>query len=353
MTTPTKNDISLIAMSGGVDSTVAALLTSTQAQFCAGAIMKLCSKDMSADIDSASEAAARIPMPFHVFDMQQEFHRLVVQPFVASYEKGSTPNPCVTCNRTIKFGLFADRAKGMGFNSIVTGHYARIERDGDRFLLRKAADLHKDQSYFLHVLTQSQLSMARFPLGEMTKEEVREIAEGKGFVSAKRRESQDICFVPKDDYASVIMENTGREYQPGDFVTPDGQVLGRHKGIIHYTIGQRRGLGLAVPESVYVQALDIENNRVIVGPEEGVFSRELNATGVNWVACPCPTNPMRLKARVRYRQQEQWAQVEATGPDTAKVVFDQPQRAITPGQSVVFYDGDYVVGGGVICFSEK
>lgn len=331
-----------------MDSAVAALLTSKQGHTCAGAIMELCNRDMSADIHSARETADRLGIPFHVFDMRQEFHRLVVQSFVDSYEAGITPNPCITCNSTIKFGLFVDRAREMGFSSIVTGHYARIEQDGHRFLIRKATDTYKDQSYFLYVLTQSQLSMARFPLGDMTKAEVRAIAEENGFTSAERRESQDICFVSGDDYASVIIENTGRNYEPGDFVTPEGKVLGRHKGIIHYTIGQRRGLGLAVPESVYVQALDIENNRVVVGPEEGVFSRELNATRVNWVACQCPTNTMRLKARVRYRQQEQWAQIEATGPDTAKVVFDEPQRAITPGQSVVFYDGDYLIGGGVI-----
>ena len=343
-----KSNRALVAMSGGVDSAVAAFLTLQEAQSSAGAIMELCCGDNSQQIQSAKAIADRLGMPFHVLDMRQEFSESVIQDFVDCYEKGHTPNPCIRCNTKIKFGKFVDWAKETGFDSVVTGHYARIEKKGDRYLLRKAVDEAKDQSYFLYTLTQEQLECVRFPLGEMTKEQAREIAEANSFENAKQRDSQDICFVPGGDYASVIRERTGKEYEPGEFVTPEGQVLGQHKGVIHYTIGQRRGLGLAVPESVYVHRVDVENNKVIVGSEDALFSKELMAHSVNWVGIEEPKEPVRVKARVRYRQKEQWAWAQATGDGTMKVVFDEPQRAITPGQSVVLYDGEYVVGGGVI-----
>ena len=342
------NKKALVAMSGGVDSAVAAFLTKKEEPSSAGAIMELCHGDNSQQIQSAKAIADRLNMAFYVINMQDDFHREVVQDFVDTYEGGHTPNPCIRCNTKIKFGKFVDWAKENGFTSVVTGHYARIERRGDRYLLRKAVDEAKDQSYFLYTLTQEQLAFVRFPLGEMTKEQAREIAEANNFENAKQRDSQDICFVPDGDYASVIKEHTGKEYEPGEFVTPDGLVLGQHKGVIHYTIGQRRGLGLAVPESVYVHRVDVENNKVIVGSEDALFSKELMAHSVNWITMEPPIEPVRVKARVRYRQKEQWAWAQSTGEGIMRVVFDEPQRAITPGQSVVLYDGEYVVGGGII-----
>lgn len=338
----------LIAMSGGVDSSVAALITLKDYPACAGAIMELCGGDNGEQIASAQSVANRLGIPFHILDMRKEFRDQVIQDFVDNYEKGYTPNPCICCNSKIKFGKFIDSAIGIGFDSVVTGHYAKIEERDGKFWLRKAKDLAKDQSYFLYTLNQQQLSRVQFPLGELSKDQVRGIAEGAGFSNARQRDSQDICFVEGSDYASVIFEHTGRDYPAGDFVTPEGQILGRHKGIIHYTIGQRRGLGLAVPESVYVHRIDVEGNRVIVGPEEALFGRHVQACNANWISGQAPEGPIRIKARVRYRQTEQWAWAEASGPDTMTVVFDEPQRAITPGQSVVLYDGDCVVGGGVI-----
>lgn len=342
------NKKALVAMSGGVDSAVAAFLTKKEEPSSAGAIMELCHGDNSQQIQSAKAIADRLNMAFYVINMQDDFRREVVRDFVDTYEGGHTPNPCIRCNTKIKFGKFVDWAKENGFTSVVTGHYARIEKRGDRYLLRKAVDEAKDQSYFLYTLTQEQLAFVRFPLGEMTKEQAREIAEANNFENAKQRDSQDICFVPDGDYASVIKEHTGKEYEPGEFVTPDGLVLGQHKGVIHYTIGQRRGLGLAVPESVYVHRVDVENNKVIVGSEDALFSKELMAHSVNWITMEPPIEPVRVKARVRYRQKEQWAWAQSTGEGTLRVVFDEPQRAITPGQSVVLYDGEYVVGGGII-----
>ena len=274
----------------------------------------------------------------------------MIRRFVESYERGRTPNPCIDCNRFLKFDELYRRAKELGLEYIVTGHYARIEKDevSGRFLLKKSADEAKDQSYVLYTMTQDQLAHTQFPLGSMTKPEVRKIAETQGFINARKHDSQDICFVVNGNYADFIENYTGKTFPAGDFVDLEGNVMGTHKGMIRYTIGQRKGLGLSVPEPVYVCRLDMEGNRVILGKNEDLFSSVFTASDINLISVPEIKEPLRVKAKVRYRQKEQWATAVQTGADSIRVEFDEPQRAITCGQAVVLYDGDIVVGGGTI-----
>lgn len=348
----------LIAMSGGVDSSVAAYLMKIKGYDCMGATMKLvvnsaeerkeqgcCSLE---DAEDAGSVAAKLGMPYYVFNFTEEFKKRVMEPFIAAYEKGETPNPCILCNRYLKFERFYKRAMELGCDYVVTGHYVRICEEGGRFLLKKAADERKDQSYVLYCLTQEQLAHTIFPLGEMDKAETRKIAEKNGFLNHKKPDSQDICFVPDGDYADFIRRSTGKEYQPGDFVDKQGLVLGRHKGIIHYTKGQRKGLGISAPEPLYVCEICPKENRVLLGKNEDLFTRELEGADMNWIYWEEPPETFRAKAKVRYRHAEQWATVHLIGRDRIRVEFDEPQRAITKGQSVVLYDGDYVLGGGVI-----
>jgi len=365
----------LVAMSGGVDSSVALYMLILAGYECAGATMELlggansengapmeqldgsnaenCATGVlrtASGADDAREAASRLGVPHYVFDFSADFRENVIKPFAAAYAAGLTPNPCVDCNRFLKFGRFMARASEMGIEYIATGHYARVERDAanGRFLLKKAVDEAKDQSYMLYALKQDQLRRILFPLGGLHKAEVREIAVAQGFACAQRKESQDICFVPDGDYAGFIERYTGKAFESGDFVGTDGNILGRHGGLIRYTVGQRKGLGLALGKHMYVLAKDAETNTVTLCEEEKLFTGALNAGGFNWVACEAPDAPVRLKARTRYRQPERWATVTATSPDTARVEFDEPQRAIAPGQAVVLYDGETVVGGGRI-----
>lgn len=349
----------LIAMSGGVDSSVAAYLMKTAGYDCIGVTMRLFNNEGAVlpgeksccsleDTEDARSVAYRLGIPYYVFNFTGDFRREVIDRFIAAYEEGRTPNPCIDCNRYMKFGRLYQRAAELGCGTIVTGHYARIGNDGGRFLLLKAADPAKDQSYFLYSLTQEQLSHTMFPLGDMTKEETRRIAEDQGFINAKKRDSQDICFVPDQDYAAVIARYTGKNYPRGSFVDTAGRVLGEHKGIIHYTIGQRKGLGLALPEPLYVKGKDIVKNEVILACADELFLSSLDAGDFNWIACPPPTAPMRVRAKTRYKQEEIPAVVHTTGERTVRVEFDRPVRAISPGQAVVLYDGDVVVGGGTI-----
>ncbi|MBR5931118.1 MAG: tRNA 2-thiouridine(34) synthase MnmA [Lachnospiraceae bacterium] len=355
------NKTALIAMSGGVDSSVAAYFMKKAGYDCTGVTMKLfqneevgvsrehtcCSLD---DVEDARSVAFHLDIPFYVFNFSDRFEECVIRRFVEAYEKGMTPNPCIDCNRFLKFDKLYQRAQELNLDYIVTGHYARIEKDdtSGRYLLKKAVDADKDQSYVLYTLTQEQLSHTQFPLGSMTKQEVRKIAEAQGFVNARKHDSQDICFVVDGKYGDFIENYTGKAFPEGDFVDQEGKVLGKHKGIIRYTIGQRKGLGLAVPEPVYVCSLDLEKNQVVLGKNEDLFSSVLTASDINLISVPEITEPMRVKAKVRYRQKEQWATVTQTGTDELRVVFDEPQRAITCGQAVVLYDGDVVVGGGTI-----
>ena len=350
----------LIAMSGGVDSSVAAYLTKQAGFECAGVTLKLfdgeaadacgektcCSLD---DIEDARSVCLRLGIPYYVYNFKDSFDEQVIARFIRAYESGATPNPCIDCNRYIKFERLARRAEELGFDRVVTGHYSSVERGTDgRYLLKKAKDLSKDQSYVLYSLTQRQLKMAYFPLGGMTKEEARQLAESLDFINARKRDSQDICFVPDGDYAAFIERYTGKRYPCGEFVDEDGNVLGEHKGIIRYTIGQRKGLGLALPHPMYVKEKDLAGNKVILCENERLFSQSLTAKDINLISVEQIGAPMRVKARVRYNQKEQPATVVQLDEDTISVSFDEPQRAVCKGQAVVLYDGDYVVGGGTI-----
>lgn len=345
----------MIALSGGVDSSVAAWLTMQEGFFCVGATMRLyegpeavCGS--AAALEDARSIADKLGIPFHVFDMTGEFSHRVIDDFVQCYEEGLTPNPCIHCNRHMKFGAFLEQALALGCHWIVTGHYARISQDPatGRFLLRKAADNAKDQSYFLYALSQEQISHVRFPLGDMTKEQAREIAEDQGFVNARKRDSQDICFVPDGDYYSFLLRRTGKTYPAGDFLDLDGNVVGKHQGTPAYTLGQRKGLGLAMGAPVYVCGKDMDANTVVVGPNEALFHKSLRAR--DWFFFPFEqlTQPIRCMAKARSRMAEQPATVHPEENGFCRVEFDEPQRALTPGQAVVLYDGDLVIGGATI-----
>ena len=342
----------MIGMSGGVDSSVAAWLTAKAGFDCIGATMRLHIGDGN-DVDDARNVANRMGIPFHVFDFSEDFRRLVKDSFVRAYEKGLTPNPCITCNRYLKFDAFLRKAQELGCDKIVTGHYAQIrQNENGRYLLEKAADAQKDQTYFLYSLTQEQLSHTLFPLGGLTKQAARQIAEEQGFINARKRDSQDICFVPDGDYLAFMERHTGKCYPEGDFLDESGRVVGRHKGAVGYTIGQRKGLGLAMGAPVYVCSKDMQANTVTVGPNEALFHTTLIAGDWNWIAIESLTEPMRVKSKARSRMTEQDATVYPMENGLARVVFDEPQRAITPGQAVVLYDGDTVVGGGTILRTE-
>ena len=349
----------LIAMSGGVDSSVAAYLMQQQGWDCAGATMTLyrnediglsrsrtcCSLD---DVEDARSVACKLNMPYYVFNFSDEFRCQVMDRFTQAYEQGRTPNPCIDCNRYLKFRRLYDRAALMGCDAIATGHYARIEQENGRYLLKKALDASKDQSYVLYMLTQDQLAHTCFPLGTLHKMEAREIAASQGFFNARKPDSQDICFVPDGDYAAFIRRHTGKEDVPGDFVDETDRVLGRHRGITHYTVGQRKGLGVPSNQPLYVKAIDPARNRVVLSGNDALFSRQLTAGDFNWIAWDEPPRQFRCSAKARYRHPEQPCQVNIQEDGTVEVTFDQPQRAITPGQAVVLYDGDTVLGGGTI-----
>lgn len=355
------NKRALIAMSGGVDSSVAAYLMRENGYECMGVTMKLfanedvgvsrehscCSLD---DVEDARSVAFSLGMPYYVFNFSDRFKEDVIDGFIDAYENGRTPNPCIDCNRFLKFEKLFHRAKELSYDYVVTGHYAQIEfnEENGRFLLKKAVDDTKDQSYVLYSLTQEQLAHVQFPLGGMHKTQAREIAEAQGFINARKHDSQDICFVQTGKYSDFIEQFTGKAYPEGDFVSVDGEVLGRHKGIIRYTVGQRKGLGIAFQKPMYVVKVDPASNQVVLGSNEDLFGRELTAKDINLISVERITEPMRVKAKVRYRHQEQWATVDQPDADTLHVVFDEPQRAITSGQAVVLYDGDVVVGGGTI-----
>ena len=349
----------LISMSGGVDSSLAAKLMKDKGLDCIGCTMKLyhnedagiessrtcCSFD---DVEVARSVAYKLGMPFYVFNFTDAFRDTVIRKFIESYENGITPNPCIDCNRYMKFDKLYERAKTLGCDYIVTGHYARIEEENGKFVLKKALDETKDQSYVLYSMTQDQLVHTMFPIGSMQKTEVRAIAKESGFVNADKPDSQDICFVPNGDYASVIELQTGKESAEGNFVDKQGNNLGRHKGVIHYTIGQRKGLGVSSTEPLYVCNICPKDGNVVLGSNDDLFSREADVSDFNWISGEVPGSEFRCKAKIRYRQPEQWVTVIPTGADTVHIVFDEPQRAITPGQAAVFYDGDTVLGGGTI-----
>ena len=347
----------LIAMSGGVDSSVAALQMLQAGYECIGATMRLhdIGEDPSAPMSTAAveaqAVAQRLGIPFCELDRRQEFAACVMDPFVAEYERGRTPNPCILCNRHMKFAGLHRFAKEQGCDVVVTGHYARIEynKQKDRYALKKARNLAKDQSYVLYNLTQEQLAHTVFPLGELEdKEQARAMAEACGFANAHKKDSQDICFIPDGRYADFIRRRTGRDYPAGNFVDGEGRVLGQHRGLIGYTVGQRRGLGLSLPAPLYVQRKCVEDNTVVLAPESGLYTTGLIAEDFNWIAGAPPATPIRAAARTRYSAKEAPASITPLQDGRAEIVFDTPQRAITIGQAVVLYEGDEVLGGGTI-----
>jgi len=338
----------LVAMSGGVDSSVAALLAKREGLECAGAIIRL-HPNVSCGEADARAAAVGLGIPFFVFDFFAPFAERVIDRFVSAYMEGRTPNPCIDCNKHIKFGRFMEKALEMGNDCIVTGHYARTGRDGaGRHLLKKGANLSKDQSYVLYTLTQDQLAHAFFPLGELSKAEVRELAIGAGLETADKSESQDICFVPDGDYLKFIEEHTGERPRKGRFIDAEGKFLGENNGVAGFTVGQRRGLGLAMPYPPYVLELRPEDGTVVIGKGEMLYSKKLHARGLNLIPTDKLDSPLRARVKIRYRHEEQPATVQQIGDDELLIEFDEPQRAITKGQAAVIYDGDTVVGGGTI-----
>lgn len=342
----------MVGMSGGVDSSISAFLLKEQAYDVTGVNCRFFVNEKSSgtDCEDARAICLKLGIPFEVIDFTDEFRKTVIDNFISVYENGGTPNPCIVCNKNLKFGKMLERALEEGFDFLATGHYAQcgFDKESGRYYLKKGADASKDQSYFLYCLNQHQLSHTLFPLGSMTKEQAREIAEEKGFVNARKRDSQDICFVPDGDYAAFIEKTLNKTYPQGDFTDTNGKILGTHKGIIRYTVGQRRGLGLALPAPMYVKAKDTVNNKVILCSNEELFTKEVDAKEINLIACDKITSPIRVRAKTRYTHKEQWAKVWQTGEDTIHAEFEEPVRAVTSGQSLVLYDGDTVIGGGVI-----
>jgi len=358
----------LIAMSGGVDSSVAALLAgeggvdSSVAALLAGeggyerigctmllrgdAAAETCGSTQ--DVADARAVAERLQIPFHVFDFTADFKSHVIDKFIQSYEQGITPNPCIDCNRYMKFDRLYDCARDLGCEVIVTGHYARIEKSGEQYYLKKAVDISKDQSYFLYHLSAEQLARTQFPLGELTKTQVRALAAKHGFANADKKESQDICFVPNGDYAAVIQNCTGKTYPCGNFVDADGKVLGQHRGIIHYTVGQRKGLNISAAQRLYVRSICSAENTVCLCERDGLLQSQATANEFHWINGAPHEKTFRCHVKIRYNQKEQPATVQIMSADQVQIIFDEPQRAVTPGQAAVLYQDDIVLGGGIL-----
>ncbi len=343
-----------IAMSGGVDSSVAAAMLVEQGYECMGATMKLHSDDAtdtcltSDDISDARAVAQNLGIDYQVYDFYDDFEDKVVRPFIECYLSGRTPNPCVECNRNLKFRALLEKAKQKGYDYIATGHYVRREFDEKlgKFVLKKAVDESKDQSYVLYSLTQDELAHTLFPLGSLTKAQIRQKAGEKGFINADKKDSQDICFVPDGKYAEFIVNRVG-EIEKGNFVDEQGNVLGQHKGIIYYTIGQRKGLGVSFGKPMFVSDIRPDTREVVLTENDGLFKDTLVADNVNLISLDELSTPTRLKARIRYNSPEQDATAYIKN-GLLYVEFDTPQRAITRGQAVVLYSGETVLGGGTI-----
>ena len=349
----------LVAMSGGVDSSAAAALLVQQGYQCDGAMLKLapnedsrcCSAD---DAEDARQAAARLGMRFYVFNETERFRRCVIDRFVSEYGAGRTPNPCIDCNRELKFGALLDRALTLGYDYIATGHYARIDRDAatGKYRLLRGVQRQKDQSYVLYQLTQQQLAHLLLPVGDYDKTAIRGKARQAGLDNADKGDSQDICFVPDGDYVAFL-QRQGLELTPGNFVDGTGRVLGRHKGLPCYTAGQRKGLGVSAGKHVYVLSKNGADNTILLGDDAELYAPALTASHVNWISGETPPEPVRCAAKTRYSQTESPCTAYPLPGGRLRVVFDQPQRAITAGQAVVLYDGDTVLGGGTIDNSER
>lgn len=351
----------VVGMSGGVDSSVAAYLLKEQGYDVIGVTMQIWQDEEQAmqeenggccglsAVDDARRVAAALEIPYYVMNFKKEFKEHVIDYFVEEYQNGRTPNPCIACNRYVKWESLLQRSLSIGAEYIATGHYARVvQLENGRYTLRRSATLAKDQTYALYNLTQDQLKRTLMPVGEYTKEEVRSIAEKINLRIANKPDSQDICFVPDGDYASYIEEEAGVKVPEGNFVLTDGTVLGRHKGITHYTVGQRKGLGLALGYPAFVLEIRPETNEVVIGTKEESMTMQLRARNLNFMSIEDLTEPLHVFTKIRYNHKGAWCTIEKTGEDEILCTFDEPQRAVTPGQAVVFYDGEYVLGGGTI-----
>ena len=335
-----------VAMSGGVDSSVAAALLKKAGHEITGLTMQLA--DGSRSEADAAVVARCLDIPHRVIDLREVFADRVIDPFCREYRAGRTPNPCIWCNACIKFGALWEEAVKLGAEALATGHYARVEKDGGAYFLKKGTDATKDQSYFLYRLSQEQLARTVFPVGGLSKPEVRKMAADLGLPSVSRPESNEICFIPDNDHAAFLESYMREPSPPGPILDASGRTLGRHRGIASYTIGQRKGLGIAAPEPLYVTAIRPEDNAVIAGARQDTYGAELVAAGLHWISIAPPRRPVNLRARIRYRHAAADAVVTPLENDAFSVKFNEPQMAITPGQAVVFYQGDKVVGGGTI-----
>jgi len=341
----------LVGMSGGVDSSVAAQLLINSNLGTTGVTLRLYEGEKCGslnDVRDAAEVCEKLGIEHLVLDLKNQFDNAVIDKFIAEYQLGNTPNPCIECNKHIKFGEMLKFAKSEGFDYIATGHYAKIQKQGDRFVVVKPKDKSKDQSYVLYSLNQEQLGSTVMPLGDLTKAEVREIAEAKGLITAHKSDSQDICFVPDGDYTDFISKWLGVTFPEGDYVDVNGKVIGRHKGMIRYTIGQRKGLGMGFGKHMYVLDKSPLENKVILGDEDGLFKKSVVVKDVNFMAMESLTSPMDCLGKLRYRHNEQPCRITPIDENTLLAEFTEPQRAPTPGQAAVFYDGDTVICGGVI-----
>lgn len=338
----------LVGMSGGVDSSVCAALLKQKGFTVGGVTLNLNDSFDLSNIDDAKAVCDKLGIEHISAELKSDFKAFVIDDFINQYIKGNTPNPCIVCNKYIKFGKMLEIAKKYGYDKIATGHYAQIKKENGRYLLCKAVDKTKDQTYVLYCLTQEQLSCAEFPLGMLEKSQVREIAESQQLANAKKKDSQDICFVPDGDYASFIEKTADFVSRTGDYINLAGEKLGEHKGVIHYTVGQRKGLGIALGKPAFVIAKNAESNTVVLGDEECLFYKKVLVKDINFIPFEKLETEMEVTAKLRYSQKEQKAVIKPSGNDEILIEFEEPQRAPSSGQAAVFYDGDIVVGGGTI-----